>query len=154
MFHFARSEDDDITTSFQIIEGFLFLQLFPAHSSKPSLGGLCRAAFAMRHVGVLLIRLCAACHGKALGTTGVFSGRKSAETGFVQQRKQLAISWPARSFHRSGTQEIMPYSYVKFIFLQLLSINSLSYCIAMRQEGEEAKGEGETEETFWFSSEI
>lgn len=36
MFHFARSEDEEITTSFQIIKGFLFLQLFPAHSSRPS----------------------------------------------------------------------------------------------------------------------
>lgn len=36
MFHFARSEDDEVTTSFQIIKGFLFLQLFPAHSSKLS----------------------------------------------------------------------------------------------------------------------
>lgn len=33
MFHFARSEDDEITTPFQIIKGFLSLQLFPAYSS-------------------------------------------------------------------------------------------------------------------------
>jgi len=36
MFHFARSEDDEITTSFQKIKGFLFLQIFPTHSSKLS----------------------------------------------------------------------------------------------------------------------
>lgn len=75
-----------------------------------------RLAFAVQDDGVLLVRLCTACHEKALGTTGGFSGRTSAETGFVQQIKQLAISWPTMSFHRSGTQEIMLYSYVKFIF--------------------------------------
>lgn len=36
MFHFATSEEDEITTSFQIIKGFLLLQFFPAHSSKLS----------------------------------------------------------------------------------------------------------------------
>lgn len=75
-----------------------------------------RLAFAAWQYGVLLVRHCTACHRKALGTIGCFSGRTSVETGFVQQIKQLAISWPARSFHRSGTQEITLYSDVKFIF--------------------------------------
>lgn len=48
----------------------------------------------------------------------------------------------------------MLHSSGKRIFLKLFSINSLSYYAAVRQEGEQAKGEGETEKTFWFWSEI
>lgn len=32
----STSEDDEITTSFQKMKGFLFLRIFPTHSSKLS----------------------------------------------------------------------------------------------------------------------
>lgn len=54
--------------------------------------------------------------GDSLGTPVVVQERQLQEMGLsVQQIKQFASFWPARS-HRSGTQEIMLYSYAISFF--------------------------------------